>query len=111
MLAVSQPQAGAFLNAVPKYEPFRIQTWALQIAVQKRLAGLPLLAAGASLVLAGAAVDRGEHDRYPVTSTPGDGCSVVHMSPGPHTTPNTPKHPTRTGARLEIFGDASDDEI
>ena len=46
-VAVSQPQAGAFLNAVPKYEPFRVQTWALRIAVQKRL-GLPLLAAAAA---------------------------------------------------------------
>ena len=36
-VAVSQPQAGAFLNAVPKFEAFRIQTWAMRIAVQKRL--------------------------------------------------------------------------
>ena len=47
-IAVSQPHAGDFLNSVPKSEPFRIQTWALQIVVQKRL-GLPLtVAAGAA---------------------------------------------------------------
>ena len=36
-IAVSQPYAGVFLNAVPKYEPFRVQSWALRIVVQKRL--------------------------------------------------------------------------
>ena len=46
-VAVSQPYAGVFLNAVPKYESFRMQTWALRIVVQKRL-GLPLLAAAAA---------------------------------------------------------------
>ena len=47
LVAVSQPYAGVFLNAVPKYEPFRMQSWAMGIAVQKRL-GLPLLAAAAA---------------------------------------------------------------
>ena len=47
LVAVSQPYAGVFLNAVPKYEPFRMQSWAMRIAVQKRL-GLPLLAAAAA---------------------------------------------------------------
>ena len=51
--AVSQPQAGAFLNAVPKFEAFRIQTWAMPIAVQKRLGlracRLPLLAAAGAV--------------------------------------------------------------
>jgi hypothetical protein len=41
------PYAGVFLNAVPKWEAFRMQTWALRISVQKRL-GLPLLAAAAA---------------------------------------------------------------
>ena len=40
-IAVSQYQAGAFLNAVPSRRDFRIPTWALRIAVQRRL-GLPL---------------------------------------------------------------------
>ena len=43
-VAVSQPFAGAFLNAVPMRKPFRIPTWALRIAVQRRL-GLALSAA------------------------------------------------------------------
>ena len=43
-LSVSQPHAGDFLNAVPKRAVFRINTWALRIAVQRRL-GLPLTAA------------------------------------------------------------------
>ena len=46
-IAVSQPQAGAFLNAVPRYKPFRIPTWALRQQVQRRL-GLPLLSAAAA---------------------------------------------------------------
>ena len=40
-ISVSQPHAGAFLNAVPKHAPFRMHTWAMRIAVQRRL-GLPL---------------------------------------------------------------------
>ena len=40
-VAVSQYQAGAFLNAVPSRRDFRIPTWALRVAVQRRL-GLPL---------------------------------------------------------------------
>jgi hypothetical protein len=40
-IAVSQPFAGAFLNAVPSRKPFRLPTWALRIAIQRRL-GLPL---------------------------------------------------------------------
>ena len=39
--------AGAFLNAVPKYESFRLPSWAMRIAVQRRL-GLPLLASAAA---------------------------------------------------------------
>ncbi|EOD38865.1 hypothetical protein EMIHUDRAFT_251615 [Emiliania huxleyi CCMP1516] len=38
---VLEYQAGAFLNAVPSRRDFRISTWALRIAVQRRL-GLPL---------------------------------------------------------------------
>ena len=41
---MSQPHAGDFLNAVPKRPAFRINTWAMRIAVQRRL-GLPLTAA------------------------------------------------------------------
>lgn len=40
-ISVSQPQAGAFLNAVPSHGHFRLHTWAMRIAVQRRL-GLPL---------------------------------------------------------------------
>ena len=40
-LSASQPEAGAFLNAVPKRAAFQLQTWALRVAVQRRL-GLPL---------------------------------------------------------------------
>ena len=40
-VSVSQQWAGAFLNAVPKSKEFRIPTWAMRIAVQRRL-GLPL---------------------------------------------------------------------
>jgi hypothetical protein len=43
-IAVSQPCAGAFLNAVPALAPFRMGSWALRIFVQRRL-GLPLSAA------------------------------------------------------------------
>ena len=46
-LSVSQPYAGTFLNAVPKHKPFRVPTWALRFAIQRRL-GLPLLAAAAA---------------------------------------------------------------
>ena len=31
--AVSQPNAGAFLNAVPKHEPFQFHTWGLPVLV------------------------------------------------------------------------------
>jgi hypothetical protein len=44
-MSVSQPHAGDFLNAVPRYERFRMPTWAMRIQVQRRL-GLPLTAAG-----------------------------------------------------------------
>jgi hypothetical protein len=47
-VAVSQPHAGAFLNAVPKWAHFRIPTCHMRVAVQRRL-GLPLLAAAGSL--------------------------------------------------------------
>ena len=43
-VAVSQPFAGAFLNAVPRYAPFRLPSPLLRIALQRRL-GLPLLSA------------------------------------------------------------------
>ena len=43
-ISVSQPHAGDFLNAVPSRATFRIHTWAMRIAVQRRL-GLPLTAA------------------------------------------------------------------
>ena len=46
-VSVSQPGAGAFLNAVPKHAAFRLPTWALRIAIQRRL-GLPLLAAASA---------------------------------------------------------------
>jgi len=46
-IAVSQPHAGTFLNAVPKHKPFRLPTWAPRLCVQRRL-GLPLLAAAAA---------------------------------------------------------------
>ena len=46
-IAVSQQDAGTFLNAVPKYKPFRLATWALRLCLQRRL-GLPLLAAAAA---------------------------------------------------------------
>ena len=46
-MSVSQPGAGAFLNAVPKHAAFRLPTWALRIAIQRRL-GLPLLAAASA---------------------------------------------------------------
>jgi hypothetical protein len=42
--AVSQNQAGAFLNAVPMHKQFRVPTWAMRIQVQRRL-GLPITAA------------------------------------------------------------------
>ena len=40
-IAVSQPGAGNFLHAVPPRKPFQLQSWAMSIAVQRRL-GLPL---------------------------------------------------------------------
>ena len=43
-ISVSQAYAGAFLNAVPRQPAFRMPTWALRIALQRRL-GLPLTAA------------------------------------------------------------------
>ena len=43
-MAVSQPYAGAWLNAVPAWAQFRIHTWAMRPLVQRRL-GLPLAAA------------------------------------------------------------------
>ena len=46
-LSVSQPHAGTFLNAVPRYERFRMPTWAMRIQVQRRL-GLPLTAAASA---------------------------------------------------------------
>eukprot|EP00964_Phaeocystis_antarctica_P035717 scaffold20419_cov69-Phaeocystis_antarctica.AAC.1 len=46
-VAASQPYAGTFLNAVPKYKPFRMPTWALRLCLQRRL-GLPLLVAAAA---------------------------------------------------------------
>ena len=48
LVAVSQPGAGAWLNAVPKHAPFRLPTCHMRVAVQRRL-GLPLLAAAGSL--------------------------------------------------------------
>jgi hypothetical protein len=45
-VGVSQPNAGAFLNAVPALKSFRIGSWAMKIVVQRRL-GLPLSAAAA----------------------------------------------------------------
>ena len=42
-MAVSQPYAGAWLNAVPKFDVFKINSWAMRILVQRRL-GLPLTA-------------------------------------------------------------------
>jgi hypothetical protein len=41
LISVSQPSAGAFLNAVPKYACFRVPTPLMRIAVQRRL-GLPV---------------------------------------------------------------------
>ena len=46
-VAVSQPQAGAFLNAVPKFKDFEVHTWALRVALRRRL-GLPLATAAAA---------------------------------------------------------------
>ena len=43
MISVSQPHAGVWLNAVPSRKAFRINSWAMRIAVQRRL-GLPLTA-------------------------------------------------------------------
>ena len=59
-LSVSQPNAGSFLNAVPKLERFRLHTWAMRIAVQRRL-GLPLQAAAAASAAADA--QRSRHGR------------------------------------------------
>ena len=36
-ISVSQAYAGAFLNAVPRQPAFRMPTWALRIALQRRL--------------------------------------------------------------------------
>ena len=45
LVAVSQPYAGAWLNAVPAAcASFRVHTWAMRLLVQRRL-GLPLAAA------------------------------------------------------------------
>jgi hypothetical protein len=44
LIAVSQEQAGAFLNAVPMHQQFRVPTWAMRMQVQRRL-GLPITAA------------------------------------------------------------------
>ena len=55
-MSASQPYAGAFLNAVPKYAEYQIATPLLRVAVQRRL-GLPLLEAAA------AAGRRGRHGR------------------------------------------------
>ena len=46
-LGIAGLYAGAFLNAVPKQAAFRMPTWALRIALQRRL-GLPLTAATAA---------------------------------------------------------------
>ena len=46
-VCASQPHAGDWLNAVPKHEHMRMHTWAMRIAVQRRL-GLPLLAVAAA---------------------------------------------------------------
>ena len=43
-ISVSQAHAGDFLNAVPNRQAFRVPTWAMRTAVQRRL-GLPLTAA------------------------------------------------------------------
>ena len=43
-VAVSQPHAGTYINAVPAKHGFRVPTWALRLQTQRRL-GLPLLAA------------------------------------------------------------------
>jgi hypothetical protein len=59
-VSVSQPNAGAFLNAVPKHERFRLHTWAMRIAVQRRL-GLPLQAAAAAAAATDAA--RSKHGK------------------------------------------------
>ena len=40
-IAASQPQAGAFLNAVPMRAGFRLPSWAMRLQVQRRL-GLPI---------------------------------------------------------------------
>ena len=46
-ICASQPHASDWLNAVPKHEHMRMHTWAMRIAVQRRL-GLPLLAVAAA---------------------------------------------------------------
>ena len=48
-MSVSQPHAGDFLNAVPSRACFRVETWAMRIAVQRRF-GLPVDAALAANV-------------------------------------------------------------
>ena len=40
-ISVSQPYAGAFLNAIPSRAPFRMPTWAMRTALLRRL-GLPM---------------------------------------------------------------------
>ena len=55
-MSASQPYAGAFLNAVPRYAEYQVATPLLRVAVQRRL-GLPLLEAAA------AAGRRGRHGR------------------------------------------------
>jgi hypothetical protein len=44
-VAVSQPYAGAWLNAVPSKRWFRISSWLLRVAVWRRL-GLPVVTGG-----------------------------------------------------------------
>ena len=40
-VAVSQPGAGAFLNAIPMRDDMKMESWAMRVTVQRRL-GLPL---------------------------------------------------------------------
>ena len=51
---LSQPYAGAWLNAVPSHQPFQVHSWALRLLLQRRL-GLPL----ASEAVAGATSKHG----------------------------------------------------
>ena len=47
-IAVSQPHAGSFVNAVPSRRGFKLPTWCLRLETQRRL-GLPLQAAVAAV--------------------------------------------------------------